>query len=306
MIHVRVAGAVCEESAHLRVGGRGIDRGQPVLHRELGDRPQVRLGDAVESHDHRLAALSHGRIENGGQALGAPQVEQVRLDAQRAGGLLDDGPPAWNRGIAHVEDHRHAPEPRKHLREQLDPLRVALADAAAEPGDVPTRTREARHEARLDRRAAGRHDDGNARGRVLRRERRRSSPRQDEVDFETNQLAGQGREAGVVTVRRPVDDLDIPALPTPELLQASAKGVEVGGVEGGGPGLEHADPPHLLGRLGLREGPRGKGADPAQEERPATDARTGQTVSSNTPMRRNFSWRSSISSASDLERSCQS
>jgi len=110
--------------------------------------------------------------------------------------LLDAGPPNWQaqlhdheaaaRGLgvpiggADIDEEGHAGEPRHGLGEQLQPFPAERRDHQAQPREVPSGPRQAgdqpvSHRIETDR------DDGNGAGRVLRRHRRGSIPRDEDI-----------------------------------------------------------------------------------------------------------------------------
>ena len=136
---------------------------------------------------------------------------------------------------------------RSEFFQNLDPFRCQFRAERRNPGDIASGLREARYQ--RPRRAHGRHDHRNGRGRILGCVRGRSAPRHDEVDLEADQFGCEVGEALSATVRRPIFEDQVLTFDIAEIPQPSAQCSEISGITFGRYRLKNSDaikPANLL------------------------------------------------------------
>jgi hypothetical protein len=157
-----------------------------------------------------------GRLNLRGRA----RLHDIALELQRPRHLGDLLRPRRVRGVAGVRENRDPAESRHSLVQELHLLAGQLRSDEAEPRHVPSRPRQAGHQARGDRIGRNRHDDRHARGRLLRGERRCRARDDDHVDAGTNQLLDRRLRGLLARLGvSPLDD-EVLVLRPPVLAQA--------------------------------------------------------------------------------------
>ena len=252
---IHVGGGAAEEVGQVHAVGHQASslhkfspveaRREPEPGRRVEDLGDVDREEGVSSKVERLGVFPGGRGEGTRELVGPPDLQRLRVYAQPAAGLLRRVPLQDHGGVRRIPEHGHTREPGHELGEQLEPFRAELRGQNRQARDVAAWPRQAGDEARPNRIATGRHDDGNGRGRLLGRLDCRSRPGDEDIHREADQLSGELGE----TVRRRLAVLkgEVLALAVAQRAQPLLEGLEVAGGSGsiGGEGREEADAERL-------------------------------------------------------------
>lgn len=246
---------------------------QPSPRREVNDVRSIGIGRWSTRDEERLGPGAADQREGLGVLTGCEHGQHQR-HAQR----LRDRPNArcsWALPVVvflagQIGDARNAGQ---HLSQELQALALEFRpDSQREPRDVAAGSREALNDPLAHWVAAGCHDDGDAGGHRLGRQRQRATDRQDHVRVETDELRDDVAESlGPSVGRSALQDEVLPfhiAEGSQALQQRSGPGVDGLGPSHGGHrarGQDEADPIDLPRRL--RVGSERRGQEAAGDHR---------------------------------------
>jgi hypothetical protein len=121
--------------------------------------------------------------------------------------------------IGGVAQGRNTANSRQQLAEDIDILSGKQVSEAGNPGDVAAEMRETRDNPHADRIARAHHYDRNLFSGALCCEHLRREPCRENVDLQSDQFGGQGRQSRDIATGRPDFDADIPSLDVTEFTQ---------------------------------------------------------------------------------------
>ena len=134
------------------------------------------------------------------------------------------------RRVDRIHQNGHTRELGHHAEQQLQLLGADVAGEVREPGDVPSRPRQAFDKAAADRVAGGCHDDRNRGGCFLKRADGLRGSGNNHVHFQPHQFCRQVGKALAPVVKAPLDH-QILALNVAELAHSPREGTDEVGVD---------------------------------------------------------------------------
>src|SRR3990172_7257216 len=179
------------------------------------------LHEPRRDHDDGLNVCLRCYLERGVEVVPLPDLQGLKLYAQRAGGTLDF--PKFRIRMIRVPEDTHPGNPGRHLFEECQSLSRQLVKYECHPRDVSTRAREARHEPHLDRIVTDPHDDWDRSDRLLGGRGHVSTEREDDVGLQAYQISGEIGEPLGLPLRETVLDGEVLPLDVSEVTQRLAE-----------------------------------------------------------------------------------